>query len=66
MSTAGTVILVTFVMIFVAGMDMKIVFAMIGSGAALFAALVIAEPYRLSRVTSFLDPFQDPLGKGIR
>ncbi|HBF1952544.1 TPA: stage V sporulation protein E [Clostridioides difficile] len=66
LSTAGTVILVTFVMIFVAGMDMKIVFAMIGSGAALFAALVIAEPYRLSRVTSFLDPFQDPLGKGYQ
>lgn len=66
MSTAGTVILVTFVMIFVAGMDMKFVFAMIGSGAALFAALVIAAPYRLKRVTSFLDPFQDPLGNGYQ
>lgn len=66
MSTAGTVILVTFVMIFVAGMDMKFVFAMIASGAALFAALVIAAPYRLKRVTSFLDPFQDPLGNGYQ
>ncbi|MBO3444629.1 MULTISPECIES: stage V sporulation protein E [Clostridia] len=66
MSTAGTVILVTFVMIFVAGMDMKFVIAMIGSGAALFAALVIAAPYRLKRVTSFLDPFQDPLGNGYQ
>ncbi|RDY24942.1 stage V sporulation protein E [Romboutsia maritimum] len=66
LSTAGTIILVTFVMIFVAGMNMKFVVAMIGSGAALFAALVIAEPYRLSRVTSFLDPFQDPLGKGYQ
>ncbi len=28
--------------------------------------LVIAEPYRLSRVTSFLDPFQDPLGSGYQ
>lgn len=66
MSTAGTIILVTFVMIFVAGMDMKFVIAMIGSGAALFAALVIAAPYRLKRVTSFLDPFQDPLGNGYQ
>lgn len=66
MSTAGTVILVTFVMIFVAGMDMKFVIAMIGSGAALFVALVIAAPYRLKRVTSFLDPFQDPLGNGYQ
>lgn len=66
MSTAGTVILVTFVMIFVAGMDMKFVIAMIGSGAALFVALVIVAPYRLKRVTSFLDPFQDPLGNGYQ
>lgn len=66
MSTAGTVILVTFVMIFVAGMDMKFVLAMIGSGAALFVALVVAAPYRLKRVTSFLDPFQDPLGNGYQ
>ncbi|WP_027701473.1 stage V sporulation protein E [Metaclostridioides mangenotii] len=66
LSTAGTVILVTFVMIFAAGMDMKIIFTMIGLGVALFAVLVIAEPYRLSRVTSFLDPFQDPLGSGYQ
>lgn len=66
LSTAGTVILVTFVMIFAAGMDMKIIFSMIGLGAALFVVLVIAEPYRLSRVTSFLDPFQDPLGSGYQ
>ncbi|RDY25728.1 stage V sporulation protein E [Romboutsia weinsteinii] len=66
LSTAGTIILVTFLMIFVAGMNMKFVFAMIGTGFALFVGLVIAEPYRLSRVTSFLDPFQDPLGKGYQ
>ncbi|WP_024621836.1 stage V sporulation protein E [Metaclostridioides mangenotii] len=66
LSTAGTVILVTFVMIFAAGMDMKIIFTMIALGVALFVVLVIAEPYRLSRVTSFLDPFQDPLGSGYQ
>ncbi|MEG2247049.1 MAG: FtsW/RodA/SpoVE family cell cycle protein, partial [Peptostreptococcaceae bacterium] len=64
LSTAGTVILVTFVMIFVAGMDMKIVYAMFGAGVALFGAMVLAAPYRLARVTSFLDPFKDPLGDG--
>lgn len=66
LSTAGTIILVTFVMLFVAGMNMKFVVAMIGTGFALFVALVIAAPYRLARVTSFLDPFQDPLGKGYQ
>ncbi len=66
LSTAGTVILVTFVMIFVAGMDMKIVYAMFGAGVALFGIMVAAAPYRLARVTSFLDPFKDPLGAGYQ
>lgn len=66
LSTAGTVILVTFVMVFVAGMDMKIVYAMFGAGAALFGIMVAAAPYRLARVTSFLDPFKDPLGAGYQ
>ncbi len=66
MSTAGTIILVTFVMLFVAGMNMKFVMSMIGLGAAAFVVLVLSAPYRLKRVTSFLDPFQDPLGAGYQ
>ncbi|MPM59240.1 putative peptidoglycan glycosyltransferase FtsW [bioreactor metagenome] len=66
MSTAGTIILVTFVMIFVAGMDMKFVGAMFGCGVALFLALGLTSEYRLKRILSFLDPFQDPLGNGYQ
>lgn len=66
MSTAGTIILVTFVMIFVAGMDMKFVIAMFGSGIGLFLALALTSEYRLKRILSFLDPFQDPLGNGYQ
>ena len=66
MSTAGTVILVVFVMLFVAGMNMKFVGAMVLSGIGLFVALVIAEPYRMKRMMSFLNPFQDPLGSGYQ
>lgn len=66
MSTAGTVILVVFVMLFVAGMNMKFVGGMGLAGVGLFAALVLAEPYRLKRMTAFLDPFQDPLGSGYQ
>ena len=53
MSTAGTVILVVFVMLFVAGMNMKFVGGMGLAGVGLFAALVLAEPYRLKRMTAF-------------
>ena len=66
MSTAGTVVLVIFVMLFVAGMNMKFVGAMGLGGMGLFALLVLMEPYRLKRITSFLDPFQDPLGSGYQ
>lgn len=66
MSTAGTIILVVFVMLFVAGMNMKFVYTMIALGIAAFAGLVLSAPYRLDRVTSFLDPFQDPLGSGYQ
>jgi cell division protein FtsW len=31
-----------------------------------FAALIAAAPYRLQRITSFLDPWQDPLGAGYQ
>ena len=66
MSTAGTVILVLFVMLFVAGMNLKFVGGMVLAGVGMFIALVIAEPYRMKRVLSFLDPFQDPLGSGYQ
>lgn len=66
MSTAGTIILVTFVMIFVAGMNMKFVVAMFGSGVGLFLLLALTSEYRLKRILSFLDPFQDPLGNGYQ
>jgi len=31
-----------------------------------FAALIITSPYRLQRVTGFLDPWADPYGKGYQ
>ncbi|MGL5329764.1 MAG: stage V sporulation protein E [Peptostreptococcaceae bacterium] len=66
MSTAGTIILVLFVMLFVAGMNMKFVYPMIIMGMVSFVALVLPSDYRRKRVLSFLDPFQDPLGAGYQ
>ncbi|CAG7620811.1 stage V sporulation protein E [Paenibacillus allorhizosphaerae] len=31
-----------------------------------FVGLIIAAPYRLKRITAFLDPWQDPLGAGYQ
>jgi cell division protein FtsW len=34
--------------------------------ATLLLAMVIISPYRMARVTSFLDPWQDPFGRGYQ
>ncbi len=31
-----------------------------------FAALLIAKPYRVKRLTAFIDPWEDPLGSGFQ
>lgn len=35
-------------------------------GAAGLGGLIISAPYRLARITSFLDPWKDPLGAGFQ
>lgn len=63
----GTVLFATgMAMIFMAGMRVKHLLIMIGMGVTAFAALVASAPYRIQRITSFLDPWQDPLGSGYQ
>ncbi|MGG6432151.1 stage V sporulation protein E [Anoxybacillus sp. D401a] len=63
----GTVMVGTcVVMIFVAGARMSH-FVVLGLlGLAGFAGLVLSAPYRIKRITSFLNPWEDPLGSGFQ
>lgn len=63
----GTVMVGTcIVMIFVSGARIKH-FAFLGLiGIGGFVALVLSAPYRIKRITSFLDPWEDPLGSGFQ
>jgi cell division protein FtsW len=63
----GTVMIGTcVVMIFIAGARVGH-FALLGLvGLAGFVGLVASAPYRMKRITSFLDPWQDPLGSGFQ
>ncbi len=63
----GTVMVGTcIVMIFVSGARI-IHFAWLGlAGLAGFVVLVLSAPYRIKRITSFLDPWEDPLGSGFQ
>ncbi|MXR70850.1 cell division protein FtsW [Shewanella sp. JBTF-M18] len=65
----GTVVVLfvgTVGLLFLAGARLLDFFALILTGAMAFVGLVLLEPYRMRRVTSFLDPWQDPFGSGYQ
>ncbi|MEI8611286.1 cell division protein FtsW [Enterovibrio norvegicus] len=53
-------------MLFIAGAKLWQFGVLLFSGLGLVGLLIIAEPYRVRRVTSFLDPWQDPFGSGYQ
>lgn len=54
------------VMLFVAGLPMRLVLAMVSLLPAALIAVAIAEPYRVVRLTSFMDPLADMAGSGYQ
>ena len=67
LSTAGTVLLIALGMLIVAGISLGWIALGVGVGAAgLVGLIVLKGSYWLKRVTSFLDPFADPLGDGYQ
>jgi cell division protein FtsW len=65
----GTVIVMfvtTFGLLFLAGAKLWQFIAMSLVGATALGMLAYFEPYRWRRVTSFLDPWQDPFGSGYQ
>jgi cell division protein FtsW len=63
----GTVLVGTgVVLIFAAGARWKHLLGFASLGVLGFIGLVLAAPYRIKRITAFLDPWQDPLGFGYQ
>lgn len=63
----GTVLMGTAVlMIFVSGCRIQHLMGLGLLGVAGFAGLILAAPYRIKRITSFLDPWSDPLNTGYQ
>ncbi|MDE5413060.1 stage V sporulation protein E [Alkalihalobacterium chitinilyticum] len=54
------------VMIFVSGARIAHFVGLALIGVAGFVALIASAPYRIKRITSFLDPWSDPLGSGFQ
>ena len=64
----GTAVLITgaaVIVLLAGGARLWQFLLMVPLGLGAVAAAVIAQPYRLKRVTTFLDPYQDPLGSGF-
>ena len=55
----------TFAMLFVSGMSLKYIASVSVLALPVIYKLVM-EPYRLRRITSFLDPWKDPMGSGFQ
>jgi cell division protein FtsW len=66
LSTSVTILFVTFGMLFIAGMHYIYVAGIASVGIFGIILLILFEPYRLKRFTTFLDPFKDPLGNGYQ
>ena len=62
--TASLLVLVCFILFFVAGVNLKYIFSVLVLSIPLVYLLVFRVPYRLRRILAYLDPWKDPKGAG--
>ena len=66
MSVTMCVGILMLAMLFLGGMKMKHFLFIFTPALLAVPALIIAEPYRLSRLSAFLDPWESPKGEGYQ
>jgi cell division protein FtsW len=66
LGTATLYMMLATVLLFLAGLRWRYLLFSGGAGIAALAALIVAAPYRLRRITAFLHPDDDPLGAGFQ
>jgi len=66
LGSAVMVLAAAVVMLFVAGLRFRYLGAVAGIGVAFVAVAIIAQPYRIERIRTFLDPGSDPQGAGFQ
>ena len=63
----GMIIVVTIIsLLYVSGVDMKFFIILFILGIFGIIGLIIIAPYRMDRITSFINPWNDPLGTGFQ
>lgn len=66
LGTGAVMVGASMILIYTAGARMSHLGGLAMIGVVGFVGLIIAAPYRLKRITSFLDPWSDPLGGGYQ
>jgi len=66
MSITMCVALTLIFMLFIGGMRLKVFGIMIIPAIALVVLLILIEPYRLSRIVAFINPWENPLDEGYQ
>jgi cell division protein FtsW len=57
---------IAFGILFLGGLDWRLFIGLAALLPVALAAILVAAPYRMQRLTAFLDPWSDPLGKGYQ
>ena len=60
------IVAIAFGILFVGGLDWRLFLGLSALLPIALGAILVAAPYRLQRLTAFLDPWSDPLGKGYQ
>ncbi|MUK89530.1 stage V sporulation protein E [Ornithinibacillus sp. L9] len=66
LGTGMVLVLTSMLIIFVAGARISHFIGLAIFGLIGFALLILSAPYRISRITAFLNPWEDPLGDGFQ
>jgi cell division protein FtsW len=66
LGTAAALFMLIIVMAFVAGINIKHLALTILPGIFALIGLIAMKPYRIKRITAFLNPWQDPRGSGFQ
>lgn len=66
LGTAVTLLVAVALVLFLAGIQWRWIGGAILGGLGVIALGILAEPYRMKRLTAFMDPWEEPLGKGYQ
>ncbi len=66
LSIASVIMIVTLLVLFTAGCDIKHIILVVGLVVALGVVGILIEPFRLKRISSFMNPWADPQGSSYQ